>query len=109
MEEDLFSLSERWLREDRIDYLHLRDVTGNKHQFRETFHDNGPTPMAKLLKHYTAHGFDGPLRPDHAPVMYGETQGTFDSGLSAGYEMTGKIFAIGYIKGIGEAAHLLMV
>ena len=108
MEEDLFSLSEKWLQEDRIDYLHLRDVTGNKHKFRETFHDNGPTPMAELLKHYAAHGFDGPLRPDHAPVMYGEAQGTFDSGLSAGYEITGKIFAIGYIRGIAEAAGLTL-
>ncbi len=104
MEEDLFGLSERWLNTGRIDYLHLRDVTGNKYKFRETFHDNGPTPMAELLRHYAAHGFDGPLRPDHAPVMYGEAQGTFDSGLSAGYEITGKIFAIGYIKGIAEAA-----
>lgn len=106
MHEDLFALSEKWLREDRIDYLHLRDVAGNKHKFRETFHDNGPTPMAKLFQHYATHGFDGPLRPDHAPVMYGEAQGTFDSGLSAGYEITGKIFAIGYIKGIGATAKI---
>lgn len=104
MKEDLFALSEKWLQADRIDYLHLRDVEGDKRNFRETFHDNGPTPMAELLAHYAAHGFDGPLRPDHAPVMYGEAQGTFDSGLSAGYEITGKIFAIGYIKGIAEAA-----
>lgn len=103
MNEDLFGLSERWLREGRINYLHLRDVTGDKKQFRETFHDNGPTPMAELLKHYADLGFDGPLRPDHAPVMYGEAQGTFDSGLSTGYEITGKIFAIGYIRGIGHA------
>ncbi len=104
MKEDLFALSEKWLQADRIDYLHLRDVEGDKRNFRETFHDNGPTPMAELLAHYAAHGFDGPLRPDHAPVMYGEAQGTFNSGLSAGYEITGKIFAIGYIKGIAEAA-----
>jgi len=103
MEVDLFALSEKWLKEGRIDYLHLRDVVGDKYTFRETFHDNGPTPMAKLLKHYANLGFDGPLRPDHAPVMFGETQQAFDSGLSAGYEITGKIFAIGYIKGILEA------
>ena len=103
MDEDLFALSERWLKASRIDYLHLRDVEGNKHHFWETFHDNGPTPMAALLQHYATHGFDGPLRPDHAPVMYGEAQGKFDSGLSAGYEITGKIFAISYIKGICDA------
>ncbi|WKN43849.1 mannonate dehydratase [Tunicatimonas pelagia] len=104
MDEDLYALSTKWLNEKRINYLHLRDVTGNKYHFRETFHDNGPAPMAELLQHYARCGFDGPLRPDHAPVMYGESQGTFDSGLSTGYEVTGKIFAIGYIKGIGEAS-----
>lgn len=104
MDEDLFALSEKWLKQDRIDYLHLRDVEGHKYKFRETFHDNGPTPMAELLQHYARLGFDGPLRPDHAPVMYGESQGSFSSGLSAGYEITGKIFAIGYLKGICESA-----
>ncbi len=104
MDENLLGLSERWLKEKRIDYLHLRDVEGDKHKFRETFHDNGPTPMGALLSHYAKHGFDGPLRPDHAPLMYGETQQAFSGGISAGYEITGKIFAIGYIKGICEAA-----
>ena len=108
MDEDLFSLSERWLKEGRINYLHLRDVEGNKYHFRETFHDNGPATMAGLLRHYAQHGFSGPLRPDHAPVMFGEIQGTFDSGLSAGYEVTGKIFAIGYIKGICHSAGISM-
>lgn len=104
MEEDLFALSAKWLKEKRVNYLHLRDVRGNKFHFRETFHDNGHSPMAELLRYYVKHGFEGPLRPDHAPVMYGESQGTFNSGLSAGYEVTGKIFAIGYIKGIAEMA-----
>ncbi|MEM1135364.1 MAG: mannonate dehydratase [Bacteroidota bacterium] len=104
MDEDLFQLSEKWLKEKRINYLHLRDVAGDKYKFNETFHDNGPTPMAALLKHYADHGFDGPLRPDHAPLMYGETQENFSGGISAGYEITGKIFAIGYIKGICEMA-----
>jgi hypothetical protein len=35
--------------------------------------------------------------------MYGETQGKFGGGISVGYEVTGKIFAIGYLKGICEA------
>lgn len=102
MEEDLKAISRKWLQEKRVFFLHLRDVEGDKYQFRETFHDNGPTPMAEMLRHYHDHGFDGPIRPDHAPAMYGEAQGSFSSGISAGYEVTGKIFAIGYIKGICE-------
>lgn len=106
MDEDLFALSERWLKEGRIDFLHLRDVEGDKHKFRETFHDNGPTPMAALLQHYAAHGFEGPLRPDHAPLMYGEQSQSFSGGISVGYEITGKIFAVGYFKGICEGMGL---
>jgi mannonate dehydratase len=60
--------------------------------------------MVEMLKYYHELGFDGPLRPDHAPLMYGETPGTFSGGISAGYEITGKIFAIGYLKGICESA-----
>lgn len=104
MGEDLHAIAKSWLANRRVFFLHLRDIEGDKYHFRETFHDNGPTPMAELLRYYHEHGFDGPLRPDHAPAMYGETQGTFSSGLSAGYEITGKIFAVGYLKGICEAA-----
>ncbi|MEK6481199.1 mannonate dehydratase [Catalinimonas sp. 4WD22] len=106
MEEDIFSLSARWLKEDRISFLHIRDVEGDKYKFRETFHDNGPTHLEDILPHYHRHGFTGPLRPDHAPAMYGETQNTFGSGLTAGYEITGKIFAIGYMKGICKSFNI---
>ena len=102
MGEDIKTISQKWLAEKRIFFIHLRDVEGDKYRFRETFHDNGPTPMAEMLKHYYDNGFNGPIRPDHVPAMYGETQ-DFSTAISAGYEMTGKIFAIGYIKGICES------
>jgi len=104
MGEDILAVSERWIRKNRFFFIHLRDIEGDKTCFRETFHDNGPTEMALMLKHYASLGFNGPIRPDHAPAMYGERTGEFSSGLSAGYEMMGKIFAVGYIKGICESA-----
>lgn len=103
MGEDLKSFSEKWIKNKRIFFIHLRDVEGDKYKFRETFHDNGPTPMAEMLKHYYDNGFDGAIRPDHAPAMFGETQQNFSGGISAGYEMIGKIFAIGCIKGACES------
>jgi mannonate dehydratase len=106
MGEDIKAISKKWLADDRIFFIHLRDITGDKYKFRETFHDNGPTPMADILKHYSENGFYGPIRPDHAPAMHGETQNT-STEISAGYEMTGKIFAVGYIKGICEAHGIL--
>jgi mannonate dehydratase len=106
MGEDIKLISKNWLQQKRISFIHLRDIEGDKYKFRETFHDNGPTPMAEMLKHYHENGFDGPIRPDHAPAMFGETQNQFSSGISAGYEMTGKVFAVGYIKGNCDAFNI---
>lgn len=103
MGEDIQALAKKWIPDGRVFFLHLRDVEGNKNDFRETFHDNGPTSMVEMLRLYHELSFTGPLRPDHAPAMYGEGQESFASGLSAGYEILGKIFAMGYLKGICEA------
>ncbi|MGV8090557.1 MAG: mannonate dehydratase [Mangrovibacterium sp.] len=103
MGEDLETISRKWLKDKRIFFIHLRDVIGDKYKFRETFHDNGPTNMSTMLKRYYDNGFEGIIRPDHAPAMYGEMQENFSGGISAGYEMTGKIFAIGLIKGACES------
>jgi len=108
MGEDIKSVSKRWLAQNRIAFIHLRDVEGNKYKFRETFHDNGPTPMAEMLKYYYDNGFDGIIRPDHTPAMYEESQVNFSGGISAGYGMTGNVFAVGYIKGICEAYKIIL-
>lgn len=100
MGENIKTISKKWLNDKRIFFLHLRDVEGDKYKFKETFHDNGPTAMAEVLAHHHAHGFDGAVRPDHAPTMYGEKQQNFNGGISVGYEMLGKVYAIGYLKGI---------
>jgi mannonate dehydratase len=104
MGEDIKAVSAKWLQENRVAFIHLRDIEGVRNKFRETFHDNGSTSMAEMLQHYHQHGFTGPLRPDHAPAMFGETQNNFAGGISVGYEITGKILAVGHYKGICEAA-----
>jgi mannonate dehydratase len=103
MGENIQQLAALWLEQKRISFLHIRDVEGDKYNFRETFHDNGPTDMVEMFRTYKKYGFDGPIRPDHAPAMYGETQSKFGGSTSVGYEITGKIFAIGYLKGIYES------
>ena len=103
MGEDIRDVSAEWIKRGRIFFIHLRDVIGTLENFRETFHDNGPTNMVEMLAHYHTHGFDGPVRLDHAPAMYGETQDHFSGGISAGYEILGKVFGVGYLKGICEA------
>ena len=106
MGEDIKAISKKWLAQKRISFIHLRDVEGDKYKFRETFHDNGPTPMAEILKYYYDNGFEGLIRPDHVPAMFGETLNHFSGGISAGYEMLGNVFATGYIKGICESCKI---
>jgi len=97
MGEDIEALAKEWYRQKKIFFVHFRDVTGGKRHFRETFHDNGPTNMVRMLEIYSEYGFHGPMRPDHAPTMEGE------SNDHPGYAMTGKVFAIAYMKGIMRA------
>jgi mannonate dehydratase len=53
-----------------------------------------------MLKLYHEVGFRGPIRPDHAPTLAAETNDR------PGYAMQGKIFAIGYMKGIAQALNI---
>lgn len=97
MGEDVEQLIHEFGSNKKIFFVHIRDVEGTANNFRETFHDNGPTDMFRMMKAYKSNGFDGPLRSDHVPTMYGETN------EHAGYEMKGNLFGIGYIKGLMDA------
>jgi mannonate dehydratase len=79
---------------NKIFFSHFRDVEGVVPKFNEVFHDEGPTDMPETMRAYRDVGFDGPIRPDHAPILEGETDD------HPGYTLGGKIYAIGYMKGI---------
>ena len=81
---------------DKIFFVHFRNAIGNKYKFRETFHDNGIIKMADIMKIYKQCNVNVPVRVDHVPLMAGETQET------AGYTALGRLYAIGYLKGILE-------
>lgn len=81
----------------RIHYVHFRDVAGRPDDFHETFHDNGPTDMAAAMRAYRDIGFAGCMRPDHVPVLVGETT------EHAGYTMQGRLHAVGYMRGLLDA------
>ncbi|MBL8241968.1 MAG: mannonate dehydratase [Bryobacterales bacterium] len=102
MKEDIYSLAKLWCQRKKVFFVHYRDVTGDKTHFRETFHDNGPTDMVKMLEIYSKAGFDGPIRPDHAPALAGEAEG----GKASGYTIGGKVLAFGYMKGIMDSLGL---
>ncbi|MBR5307573.1 MAG: mannonate dehydratase [Clostridia bacterium] len=82
----------------KIFFIHFRNTTGTLDAFRETFHDNGELPMGHLIKLYNSLGVDVPIRVDHVPTLVGE-----DTEV-AGYAAMGRLFAIGYLKGLLENA-----
>jgi len=97
MGEDIAEAAREFGGRKKIFFIHFRDIRGSGKRFQETFHDNGPTDMAQMMKLYHDIGFHGPVRPDHAPTLEGE------SNNRPGYAMSGKIFAVGYMKGILDA------
>lgn len=79
---------------DKIHLVHFRNTKGVPTHFRETFHDNGDLDMAELMRVYKQCGVDVPIRVDHVPTMAGEVS------TLPGYDAMGRLFAIGYLKGI---------
>nr|WP_321458320.1 mannonate dehydratase [uncultured Cohaesibacter sp.] len=98
MQDDLPATIRQLGRDGRIHFVHFRDMEGNVKNMHETFHGMGQIDMYECIKAYMDIGFDGVMRPDHAPVMWGEPN------KHPGYEGLGRIYAIGYMRGLIEAA-----
>ncbi len=89
----------------KIFFAHFRNIIGSVKEpggFQEIFHDDpaGRVDMFEAMKAYYEIGFEGPMRPDHAPRM------EFDDRISGGvpgYLLLGKVFAMGYLKGLAES------
>jgi mannonate dehydratase len=99
MTDDLPAVIRRFGKQGKIFFAHFRDVRGTVTKFVETFHDEGKTDMLACMKAYRDIGFDGVVRPDHVPTMEG------DSNDNPSYSSIGRLFAIGYIKGLREAVY----
>ena len=99
MTDDLPAVIRHFGRQGKIFFVHLRDVRGTPQKFEETFHDDGQTDMLACMRAYREIGFEGVFRPDHVPTMVG------DSNEQAGYSSIGRLFAIGYLKGLQEAVY----
>ena len=83
----------------KIYFVHFRDVRGTPERFVETFHDDGQTDMVACMKAYRDIAYEGVCRPDHVPTMEG------DSNDRPMYSSIGRLFAIGYLKGLREVVY----
>ena len=88
----------RFGKQKAIHFVHFRDVQGTPENFVETFHDLGRTDMFDAMRAYKEVGYTGPMRVDHVPTMEGEDNS------NPGYEFLGRLYAIGYARGLMEGA-----
>jgi len=99
MTDDLPGVIRNFGRQQKIFFVHFRDVRGTPDKFEETWHDAGQTDMLACMKAYRDIGFEGVLRPDHVPTVEG------DSNENAGYSSFGRLYAIGYIRGFRQSVY----
>ncbi|MCP5096632.1 MAG: TIM barrel protein [Chloroflexi bacterium] len=99
MSNDLPGVIRHFGKQDKIFFVHFRDVLGTPEKFAEAWHDAGQTDMLACMRAYREIGFDGVLRPDHVPTVEG------DSNENAGYSSFGRLFALGYIHGLRQAVY----
>ncbi len=83
----------------KIHFAHCRNIkiTGEK-SFEESAHrsDDGSLDMYEILKAYHDTGFDGPMRPDHGRMIWGETG-------KPGYGLYDRALGAVYLNGLWEA------
>jgi mannonate dehydratase len=99
MTDDLPGVIRDFGRQKKIFFVHFRDVRGTPQNFVESFHDDGKTDMVACMRAYREIGYEGICRPDHVPTMEG------DNNDNPSYSAVGRLFAIGYLKGIREAVY----
>jgi mannonate dehydratase len=88
-EGDLYEVLDKYSRQGRIAYIHVRNVRGKVPCYRETFIDEGDVDMPRVIRILRKNGFDGVLIPDHTPQM------------SCGAPWhAGMAHALGYLKGL---------
>jgi len=66
---DIYDAVDRYSRQGKIAYLHLRNVRGKVPHYRETFIDEGDVHMLRILAILHRNHFDGVIIPDHSPQM----------------------------------------
>ncbi len=97
MTDDLPGVIRHFGEQDKINFVHFRDIQGTPEKFVEAFHDDGKHNMADCIRAYRDVGYEGVGRPDHFPRM------TYED-FEDEYEIE-RLFAIGYMKGLIDAVY----
>lgn len=88
MHGDIYQAIERYGSQNKISYVHFRNVKGKVPKYKEVFVDDGDIDMFRALAMLDKYNFNGVLIPDHTPEL------TCDVPWHAGMA-----YALGYMKG----------
>jgi mannonate dehydratase len=86
-EGDTYEAVDRYSRQGKIAYVHLRNVRGKVPRYYEVFIDEGDTDVLRVLRILHQNGYDGVITPDHTPNM--NCPAPWHAGMA---------FALGYFK-----------
>jgi mannonate dehydratase len=66
---DVYQAVENYSRQNKLAYVHLRNVHGKVPFYKETFIDDGDVDVLRVLRILKKNHFNGVIIPDHAPQM----------------------------------------
>lgn len=68
-EGDIYETIDQYASQNRLGYVHFRNVHGKVPTYKETFIDDGDIDMLRAIKILKDNNFNGVLIPDHCPSM----------------------------------------
>lgn len=86
-EGDVYEATDHYSKQNKIAYVHFRNVKGKVPYYKEVFVDEGDIDMLKILRILKKNNYQGVLIPDHTPQM------TCDAPWHAGMA-----YAMGFMK-----------
>lgn len=88
------------LERDRVNFVHARNIklTGEGRSFEESAHPSeyGSIDMYEVIKALSDYDWEGPIRPDHGRMIWGETG-------RAGYGLYDRALGATYLSGLWES------
>jgi mannonate dehydratase len=91
-EGDVYEATAQYCRQQKLAYVHFRNVHGKVPTYHETFVDDGDIDMIRVLRILKQNNYQGVLIPDHTPQL----------ACSAAWH-AGMAYALGYMRGALQA------
>lgn len=91
--QDVYDGIRRMATQNKIVYVHFRNVKGTGKYFEEVFVDEGDVDMFRAMQIYKEAGLNGPFMMDHTPQIPGDVEGA----------RAGHALATGFIRAMIQA------